>query len=280
MTKTRSKFAVTSLAMALGITSLLSTPALAASNAALIQDALAPTVNAITSGGPNAYYNTWTRYVGSGTPKPGMGDQYIILGKGDAKSLTGRPYSFNYVYYDQFDQKKPSKLTRQGIAPTTDLGGSWMRRGDLRGFLPPAVSRLSDDTIVTNLQSTRALGRQVARIGSQTPEEKAASIVDLGTNYPVLEGSLSISQTTSGLNVYRWLTRPYTNTWGDTCDASEVVAFLQPQPGSAQLMNFDVNETNCRTSSGQPVATYNDGSVRPWTAIVGNAPQPNIALGG
>ena len=278
MTKTRSKIAVSSLAVAFGITSFLAPSAHAESNAASIQAALAPTVNAINNGGPNAYYQTWTRYVGRGFP-PGMGGQHVILGKGTAKSTTGRPYYYSYTHSEQFDQKKPSKVMMQGIATSTEQGGSWMRRGDLRGILPAAVARLSDDTIVTNLQSNRALGRQVAQIGNQTPEEKAASMVDLGSSYPVREGSLYVNQTSSGLNVYRWLTGAYTNAWGDTCDASEVVAFLQPQESAAQLVNFDVNETNCQTSSGQPVATYNDGSVRPWMRAMASAPEPNVSLG-
>lgn len=279
MTKTRSKFAVTSVALAFGVTSLIaSTPAQAASNAAEIQQALAPTVSAISSGGPNAYYNTWLRYVGRGTPKPGFGDEALILGKGDAKSTNARNYSFNYFYSEQFDQKKPSKVMRQGIAPSTELGGSWMRRGDLTGFLPAAVNRLRDDTIVTNLQTNRSLGRQVALIAGQTPEEKAISMVDLGTIYPVREGSLTVTQNPSGITTYRWLTGQYTNSWGDACDGSEIIAYLQQAVSGAQLSNYDFNETNCRTSDGQPVATYNDGSVRPWNAIVGDAPEPNVSL--
>lgn len=278
MTRTRCKIAVTSVALAFGVTSLLaSSPAQAASNAAEIQQALAPTVGAISSGGPNAYYNTWLRYVGQGSPKPGFGDEYVILGKGEKGSLD-RSYSYSYIYSAQFDQKRPSKVMRQGIAPSTELGGSWMRRGDLTGFLPAAVNRLRDDTIVTNLQTNRSLGRQVARIAGQTPEEKAISMVDLGTTYPVREGSLQRNVNPLGVTTYQWQTGAYTNSWGDSCDGSTVIAYLQATPSGAQLSNFDVNETNCRTSDGQPVATYNDGSVRPWNAIVGNAPEPNVSL--
>ena len=111
MTNTRTKIAATSVAFAVAATTFIgSTPAQAASNAAIIQQALAPTVSAVTSGGPNAYYNSWLRYVGQGTPKPGFGDEYLILGKGDSKSATGRNYSYSYVYSEQFDQKKPSKV--------------------------------------------------------------------------------------------------------------------------------------------------------------------------
>lgn len=279
MTSTRRKVAVTSVALTFGITSLLaSSPAQAASNAADIQQALAPTLSAISSGGPNAYYSNWLRYVGPGTPKPGFGDEYLVLGKGVAKSVD-RNYSYSYVYSEQFDQKRPSKVMRQGIAPTNELGGSWMRRSQLTGLLTAAVNRLRDDTIVTNLQTSRTLGRQVLRIGPQTPEQKASSMVDLGTAYPVREGSLLRNVNATGMVTYQWQTGAYTNSWGDSCDGSTVVAFLHATPSGAQLSSFDVNETNCRTSDGQPVSTYNDGSVRPWTnAIVGNAPEPNVSL--
>ena len=58
-----------------------------------------------------------------------------------------------------------------------------------------------------------------------------------------------------------------------------IVAYVQSTPSGAQLSSYDFNEINCRTSDGQPVSTYNDGSVRPWNAIVGNAPEPNVPLG-
>lgn len=280
MTKLRTTLSVTSLAVGLGITSLIAPHAAqAASNAATIQEAFAPTVNAINSGGPNAYYNTWLRYVGTGLPKPGFGDEALILGKGDAKSQTGRPYSYAYTYSAQFDQKKPSTVLRQGISANADQGGSWMRRGNLTGILPAATSRLPEDAIVTNLQTNRTLARQVAQIKGQTPEQKANSMVNLASAFPVREGSLTITQATNGMTVYRWLTGAYTNSWGDTCDGSEITAYLQPAANGGQVSVFDFNELNCRTSSGQPVSTYNDGSIRPWNAIVGNAPEPNVRLG-
>ena len=278
MTKLRTTIAVTSVIF--GFTSLMSPMAAqAASNAATIQEAFAPTANAINSGGPNAYYNTWLRYVGTGSPKPGFGDEALILGKGDAKSQTGRPYSYAYTYSAQFDQKKPSTVLKQGIATTAELGGSWMRRGNLTGILPATISRLPEDTIVTNLQTNRTLARQATHIKGQTPEQKANSMVNIGTAYPVREGSLISTQATNGMTVYRWLTGQYTNSWGDTCDGSEITAYIHPQANGGQLAILDFNETNCRTSSGQPVSTYNDASIRPWNALVGNAPEPNVRLG-
>lgn len=52
------------------------------------------------------------------------------------------------------------------------LGGSWMRRSDLTGFLPRSIARLDDDVIVTDLSGR--LGRQVQTISGASPTGKAA----------------------------------------------------------------------------------------------------------
>lgn len=275
MNITFTRVAIASVATAIAAATLALAPAAqAADDAARVQQLLAPTVSGVSD--QKAYYKTWNRYVFTNGqfPKPGMGDEYVILGKATSAGKA-RPYSYNSWFKNTYDDKKPAYVHQQGIAQFTQQGGSWMRRSDMTGvILPRTVARLSPDTIVTGLQngSSRISGL-VNEIDGVSPADKALSIANLG-QYPVRNGSLneSIGSATDPLTRATWTTTSYTNAWGDTCDNSSIAAAFD---SSGQLREYELNE-RCRTSNGTAVSNFIDGSVRPWDAIVGAAPEPNV----
>ena len=95
--------AILALSAALAVSS---TPAQAANDAATVDAALAPTLEAIQVGDSKAYYQTFNRYSWDRGlfPKPGTGDTYIILGPSKFKSGDARPYQYSYIYYNTYDE--------------------------------------------------------------------------------------------------------------------------------------------------------------------------------
>lgn len=225
---------------------------------------------------PRAVYHTWNRYGESpaGDSFPAMGDEYVILAA-DEGQLSNRPYSYSYRYDTNFQDKSPGEVHWQGISEFENLGGSWMRRGDLSGFLPRNIARLGDDITVTDLSGR--LDRQVQTISGSSPTEKAASILGTGSTLPIKEGSVNTSSR-AGHTYITWLTDAYTNYAGDSCNESLVQATFTTLPGGQLRLNeYEIDETSCTNAAGQPVSTYHDFSVRPWNSIVGAAPQPNVS---
>jgi hypothetical protein len=276
---TRKSFlaAVLSVAFA-GAALATAAPASAASDADRARDLLAPTLAAVNTS-QSAYYDTWRRYEGAGSVKPGIGDEYIVLGqgKGDLKSS---PYEYSYKYWKTFDAKRPAEVHTQGRAEDPRLGGSWMRRGDMRGFLPTTVSRLDPSTVVSELQNDRRLGAQVNEISGMTPQQKATSIVDLATAYPVKEGTFQVgSSSTSQMTYVAWNTTAYTSAAGDSCADGRVEASFYALPGGRNMLNSaDVFSGQCTTPSGTPVTSFHDIQMRPWDALVGAAPINSVPL--
>lgn len=276
MNITFTRVAIASVATAIAAATLALAPAAqAADDAARVQQLLAPTVSGVS--GQNAYYKTWNRYdFGNLTrfPKPGMGDEYVILGKATSAGKA-RPYSYSSYFRTTYDDKKPAYVHQQGIAQFTQQGGSWMRRSDMTGvILPRTVARLSPDTIVTGLQNGGSrISGLVNEIDGVSPADKALSIANLG-QYPVRNGTLNenAGSATDPLTRVTWTTTAYTNAWGDACDNSSIAAAFD---SAGLLREYELNE-RCTTSNGTPVSNFIDGSVRPWDAVVGAAPEPNV----
>jgi hypothetical protein len=262
--------------VAMGVSSLALTPSAAlAKDAETISGYFTPALKELNDK-PRAIYHTWNRYGESpaGDSFPAMGDEYVILAASDGR-LSTRPYSYSYRYDTNFQDKSPGEVHWQGISERASLGGSWIRRGDLTGFLPRSIARLDDDITVTDLSGR--LGRQVQTISSSSPTEKAASILGTGSTLPVQEGSVNTSSR-AGHTYISWQTGAYTNYAGDSCDGSLVQATFTALPGGQLRLNeYEIDELNCTNAAGQPVSTYHDFSVRPWNAIVGAAPQPNVS---
>jgi len=271
--------AVLSVAFA-GAALAMAAPASAASDADRARDLLAPTLAAVSTT-QSAYYDTWRRYEGAGSVKPGGGDEYIVLGQGKS-DLQSAPYEYSYKYWKTFDAPKPAEVRTQGRAEDPRLGGSWMRRGDMRGVLPATVSRLNPATIVSELQGDRRLNAQVNAISGMTPQQKAASIVDLATAYPVKEGTYRVQDSSTPQMTYvTWNTTAYTNAAGDSCADGRVEASFYALPGGRSMLNSaDIYSGQCTTSNGTPVTVYHDVQVRPWDALVGAAPRNSVPLGG
>lgn len=266
-----------SASIALGVSSLMLTPsaAVAKDDAKTISSYFAPALKELDDQ-PRAVYHTWHRYGESpaGDSFPAIGDEYVILAAGDGR-LSTRPYSYSYRYDTNYQDKSPGEVHWQGISEFESLGGSWIRRGDLTGFLPRNIARLDDDQTVTDLSGR--LSREVQTISGSSPTEKAASILGTGSMLPAREGSVNTSSRAGHVYV-SWTTDAYTNYAGDSCDESIVQATFTPLPGDQLRLNeYEVNELNCTNAAGQPVSTYHDISVRPWNSIVGAAPQPNVS---
>jgi len=257
----------------------VSTPAQAANNADQLRDILAPTVATVDTG-QRAFYQYWTEYERTGRP-PASGDRYIILGEGSKDLKSGRPYSYsNWFNPDATSIKSKLQVeNRQGRSETSQYGGEWMLRSDMSGFLPRSVSRLSGDTIVAGLQSNRRLSGLVDEINGQTPEETARSIVDLGSAYPVVEGTLRTVGGNGGRLGVSWQSNGYTSINGYACDYAEIQASFAPLLGGQYMLtNWEVNGGRCTKPNGTPVTTFVDGSTRPWSDYVGNAPVPNVNI--
>lgn len=266
---------------ALASGSIMVTPAAhAATDAAQVQTLMAPT---LASGRAQAaYYKTTHRYDWGPNnlfPKPGIIDEYLILAEGTKESKsTQRPYEYSYRYRKTYDAKKPSEIHQQGVSQVASQGGSWIRRGDAgRLILPLRLSRLDDNTIITNLNDgprrVRSLTDDIAGV---SPVDKALSMVDL-SSYPVREGTLTLQD--GGLGDLRgsranWRTGAYTNAQGDNCDNSWIKVMFKPD---GTIWEFEVDEASCTTASNTNVGNYIDGSIRPWDAIVGSAPEPNVS---
>jgi len=256
----------------------ISTPAQAANNADQLRDILAPTVAAVDTA-QRAYYQYWTEYESSSRP-PASGDRYIILGKDSRDLKSGRPYSYSKWFNPVGTSAKSVKFeNRQGRSETSRYGGEWMLRSTMSGVLPRSVSRLSGDTIVAGLQSDRRLSGLVDEINGQTPEETAKSIVDLGSAYPVAEGTLRTVGGSGGRLGVSWQSNGYTSINGYACDYAEIQASFAPLlDGQYMLTNWEVNGGRCTTPNGTSVTTFVDGSTRPWNDYVGNAPVPNVNI--
>ena len=262
--------------VAMGVSSLALTPSAAlAKDAATVEGYFTIALKDLQKS-PRAVYHTWNRYGESpaGDSFPAMGDEYVILAAGDGR-LSTRPYSYSYRYDANFQDKSPGEVHWQGISEFASLGGSWIRRGDLTGFLPRSIARLDDDQTVTDLSGR--LGRQVQTISGSSPTDKAASILGTGATLPVMEGSV-FSSTGAGHTYISWTTGAYTNYAGDSCDESIVQATFTTVLGDQLRLNeYELDELNCTNAAGQPVSTYHDFSVRPWNSIVGAAPQPSVS---
>lgn len=263
--------------VAMGVSSLALTPsaAFAKGDAETISSYFTPALKELNDK-PRAVYHTWHRYGDSpqGHTFPAIGDEYVILAAADGP-LSNRPYSYSYRYDTDFQDKSPGEVHLQGISESASLGGSWMRRSDLTGFLPRSIARLDDDIIVTDLSGR--LGQQVQTISGASPTDLAASILGTGSTLPVMEGSVNTSSL-AGHTYISWQTGAYTNYAGDSCDGSIVQATFTSLPGGQLRLNeYEINETRCTNAAGQSVSTYHDFSVRPWNSIVGAAPQPNVS---
>ena len=227
---------------------------------------------------PVAVYHTWNRYLHSSYGSDDFfgrsGDEYVILGAG-AGNLSNRPYEYSYRYDDNPKDKSPGEIHAQGIAEDARLGGSWMRRSDLNGLLPARIARLDDDVIVTDLDGR--LARQAQTISGSSPTEKAASILGYASTFPVTEGSLRVGIRPGEAQSNSWSTGAYVNYAGDTCNDSRVTAFLTPLLGDQlRLTEYSVEE-HCVNANGEGVTSVHRISVRPWNALVGAAPQPNVS---
>lgn len=269
--------AVLSVAFA-GAALATAAPASAASDADRARDLLAPTVSAVSTT-TAGYYDTWRLYEGpSGSVKPGIGDEYIVLGQGKS-DLDAKPYEYSYKFWKTFDAPKPSEVHLQGRAEDPRLGGSWMRRGDMRGFLPASVSRLNPATVVSELQNDRRLGAQVNEISGMTPEQKVKSMVDLASAYPVQEGTFNVNdQTTPGHVHASWNSTPYTNAAGDSCSSARVEATFYRLPGDRNMLSHAyVYSGVCERSNGSSFGAFHNIQVRPWNSLIA-APINSVPL--
>jgi len=278
MTNLRKKvLALAATCVMAGSVVAVSTPAQAANNADELRNILAPTIAAVDTA-ERAYYQYWTEYESTGRP-PASGDRYIILGKDSRDLKSGRPYSYSNWFNPDATQSKLKVENRQGRSETSQYGGEWMLRSDMTGVLPRSVSRLSGDTIVAGLQSDRRLSGLVDEINGQTPEETAKSIVDLGSAYPVKEGTLRTVGGSGGRLGVTWQSNGYTSINGYTCDYAQIQASFAPLLGGQYMLtHWEVNGGQCTKPDGTPVTTFVDGSTRKWIDYVGNAPVPNVNI--
>jgi len=277
MTNLRKKvLALAATCVMAGSVVAVSTPAQAANNADQLREILAPTIAAVDTQ-QRAYYQYWTEYESTSRP-PASGDRYIILGNKSKDLKSGRPYSYSNWFNPDATKSKLAVQNRQGRSETSRYGGDWMLRSDMTGILPRSVSRLSGNTVVAGLQSDPRLGRQVDAINGQTPEETAKSIVDLGSAYPVAEGTLRRVGSGGRLGV-SWQSNGYTSINGYACDYAEIQASFAPLlDGQYMLTHWEVNGGQCTKPDGTPVTTFVDGSTRKWIDYVGNAPVPNVNI--
>ena len=279
MRKVTKTFIGLTTSVAMGVSCLALTPSAAlAKDAATVEKYFTIALKDLQKS-PRAVYHSWDRYGESpvGDSFPFIGDEYVILAAVD-NDLSARPYQYSYRYDTNFQDKSPGEVHWQGISEFASLGGSWMRRGDLRGFLPRSIARLDDDQTVTDLSGR--LGQQVQRISGSSPTDKAASIFGMGSTLPVAEGSVRISSSQNGLLTgISWTTGAYTNYAGDSCNGSVVSGHFTnvPNDDSWRLHRYEIDELNCTNAAGQPVSSYHDFAVRPWNSIVGAAPQPSVS---
>lgn len=275
MTNLRKKvLALAAACVMAGSVAATTTPAQAANNADELENLLAPTLAAIDTS-DRAYYQYWQEYVSPSSP-PASGDRYLVLSKASNELKSGRPYSYSNWFNPNASKSKLAVRNQQGRSETARYGGSWMLRSDMTGFLPRSVSRLSGDTIVAGLQSNRRLNALVDEIDGQSPAQTAKSIVDLGSAYPVAEGSLRTDNSREGRLGVTWQSNGYTSVNGYACDNAEIQASFAPLLGGQYLLtDWEVNG-QCTKPDGTPVTTFLDGSTRRWVDYIGNAPVPNV----
>ena len=166
---------------------------------------------------------------------PSITEIDFTLGGKQSQKLKVSSYIYEYSERKSPSTKKLSKSIKQGIAPTSREGGSWIRRGNIsaRAVLPREVSRADADTIITNVQESRVLQQQVASIDGMTPQEKAQSFVriplTLGEARPA---SIVVTECPAGRSCafdrsISWNTEDHTNQFGETCWRTRVTAFFQ-----------------------------------------------------
>jgi hypothetical protein len=238
---------------------------------ALVQDRLARSIQATTSGLTTEISER--RYVGTQQlPVPGIATtRFIFRGNASANLKASEGYTYEYVYRKQFTDKKASASVRQGIAGSTRDGGSWIQRSNIARqiILPRAIAQLNPDVIVTNVQGQRALRDQVSTVDGMTPQEKARTIVDLPRTYgSVQAGSVGFNGDVS----MTWRTGPYTTAMGDSCSDSFVGASFI----NGLLVGWRVEGTNCTTSDGQSVRIFTDGRVLAYDGTPEAAPEPRV----
>jgi hypothetical protein len=279
MRKITKTFIGLTASVAMGVSSLVLTPsaALAKSDAETVSSYFATALKPLNKK-PVFVWHLWDRYphssYGSDDWFERSGEEYVILGV-SAGNLSTPPYKYSYKYDDNPKDKSPGEIHAQGIAGEAGFGGSWMRRGDLNGFLPARIARLDDDVIVTDLEGR--LARQAQTISGLSPTEKAASILGYASTFPVTEGSLRVGIRPGEAQSNSWSTGAYVNYAGDTCNDSRVTAFLTPLLGDQlRLTEYSVEE-HCVDANGEGVTSVHRISVRPWNALVGAAPQPNVS---
>ena len=283
MRNTTQRLAIVSVA-ALVAGALLApvTPVHAANNSLEVQALMAPTLEQTDQ--QRAYTKTWTTYYqpweGSDTfSAPDKGFEYLILGGQDSKLLKARtrPYEYGYREEKLIGATKPTAVKWQGVADSAALGGSWIRRGDIRraSLLPANVRGVGPDIIISNLEAgPRGVGQLTDDISGVSPVDMARSIVDL-TALPVEAGSLNIEGNDSPFQRTRasWRTGSYTNAFGDSCSSANITARFD---FNGILSTFNVEEV-CAGPNGAPLMNFIDGHVQSWDNPI-DAPEPNISL--
>lgn len=257
-------------------------PVHAANNAEQVRALMAPTLEQTDQ--QRAYTKTWTTYYqpwdGSDTfSAPDKGFEYIILGGQDSKlaKARNRPYEYGYREEKLIGATKPTAVKWQGAADNAALGGSWIRRGDVRraSLLPANLRGVGPDTIISNLETApRGVGRLTDDISGVSPVDMARSIADL-TALPVVAGSLNIEGNDSAFQRTRasWQTSSYTNAFGDACSGARVTARFDV---NGILSTFNVEEV-CAGPNGAPLMNFIDGHVQSWDSAL-DAPEPNVSL--
>ena len=281
MRKITKTFIGLTASVAMGVSSLaLTPPAAIAKGEEVIPSYFTPALKELNnSKSPVAVYHTWDRYLHSSYGSDDFfgrsGVEYVILGAG-AGNLSNRPYEYSYRYDDNPSDKSPGEIHAQGIAEDERLGGSWMRRSDLRGFLPGRIARIDDDVNVTDLEGRFA--RQAQTISGSSPTAKAASIFGYASAFPVTEGSLRVGPRPGEAQTNTWSTGPYINYAGDTCNDSRVTAFLTPLLGDRLRISQYSIEEHCVDVSGEGVTSVHHFAIRPWNlGQVGAAPEPSVS---
>ena len=258
------------------------TPVHAANNALEVQALMAPTLEQTDQ--QRAYTKTWTTYYqpwdGSDTfSAPDEGFEYLILGGQDSKLIKARtrPYEYGYREERVFGATKPTAVKWQGVADSAALGGSWIRRGDVRraSLLPANVRGVGPGVVISNLEAgPRGVAGLTDDISGVSPVDMARSIVDLAA-LPVEAGSLSIEGNDSPFQRTRasWRTSSYTNAFGDSCSFARVTARFDV---NGILSTFNVEEV-CAGPNGAPLMNFIDGHVQSWDNPI-DAPEQSVSL--
>jgi len=125
------------------------------------------------------------------------------------------------------------------------------------------------------VKSNRLVNQQTREINGLTSLQKAASLTNLATTYPMREGTLTVDEHPDGADVgMQWESGPLKSQLGDTCESAEVRARFQCLPGgSLVLISFEGRE-QCIGRRDTRVDKYCDGSMRKWLTSTFATPKP------